>query len=187
MPSITKIVIGTGIGAGMIWLVNFLLGKKKLGDQLDTITQARVHSVDLKGVTIRVDVVLKNPTQYSVRLKQPYVRLLLGGDLIGSSQIVDKQIELAAYKAQAIDPIYINIPISGILKFGKTFYQSFVQGQPVKLNVITMSVIDLGIKQIPYVKTDTVTLNKQSAPAGSKPSVSTKKKKTTKAKTKTKN
>ena len=182
MPSITKIVIGTGIGAGMIWLVSYLMGKKKLGDQLDTITQARVHSVNLKGVTIRVDVVLKNPTQYSVRIKQPYVRLLFGGDLIGSSQIMDKQIELAAYKAQATDPIYVTIPVAGILKFGKSFYQAFALGQPIKLNIITMSIIDLGIKQLPYVKTDTITLNKHGAPAGAQATVHSKSKKSTKKK-----
>lgn len=160
MAKFGKILIGTGIFATLIYGLTKLLGKKQLGNKLDTITQASIHSLDLKGLVVRVNVVLKNPTQYSIRIKQPYVRLLLGdGKLIGSSQIIDKLIEILPYGVQQIDPIFLTIPVSGLLALGGGFYQMLLKKQPVKIAVITMSIIDLGVKMIPYVKTDDFTLN----------------------------
>lgn len=160
MASISKIIGGTTIVAGLAWLGYYLFGKKQLGDKMDTLTSGSIHSLNLQGLTIRVNVVLKNPTQYSIKIKQPYVKLLLNnGKLIGSSQIVNKQIEILPYGVQQIDPIYVTIPISGLLALGNSFYQMLLKKQPVKITVITMSIIDLEVKMLPYVKKDEITLN----------------------------
>jgi len=159
MAKIGKILIGTGIGAGFIYLLSTLLGKKKLGDKLDTITLASIHNLDLKGLVVRIDVVLKNPTEYSVRIKQPYVRLLIGDKLIGSSQIQNEVIEIKGYSSLPLkNPIYITIPASGLLSLGGSFYQALVKKQPITLTVHTLSSIDLGSRWIGYDKKDNISL-----------------------------
>lgn len=165
MANLTKILLGTGIGAGVLYLLSNLLGKKKLGDRLDSITSASIHSLDLKGLTVRVDVVLKNPTEHSIRIKQPYVRVLAGDKLIGSSQVVDQVIEIKAYGATPLkDPIFIQVPLSGLLSAGKAFYQALSKNQPVTIGVDTLSSIDLGGRWIGYQKRDLIPLKPKLQP-----------------------
>jgi hypothetical protein len=92
--------------------------------------------------------------------------LFANGKLIGSSQIVDKKIEIKPYGVQSIDPIYVTIPISGLIAMGNSIYQMLLKKQPVKITIITMSIIDLDLKMLPYVKKDEITLN---APKSIKP------------------
>jgi len=159
MAKIGKILIGTGIGAGLIYLLTNLFGKKKLGDKMDSITLANIHSLDTKGLIIRIDVVLKNPTEYSIRIKQPYVRLLVGTNLIGSSEIKNEIIDIKAYSSVPLkSPIYVTIPLSKLLTLGGTFYQALVKKQPVTITVHTLSSIDLGAKWIGYEKKDPIAL-----------------------------
>jgi len=161
MASIGKIILGTGAAAGLIWLVSALMGKKKLGDKLDTRTLATIHKFDLKGgLVIRVEVVLSNPTQYSLRIKKPYVRLLLEKDLIGASEIKDVNIEIKPYNSEKMkESIFVTIPTVKLLSLGKGLYQSLIQKKPVKLNVQTISQIDLGVKWIGYQQDTPITLN----------------------------
>jgi len=176
MAKLGKIIIGTSIGAGIIFALTKLLGKKKLGDKLDSITQASIHNFDEKGLVVRIDVVLKNPTEYSVRIRQPYVRLLVGDSLVGTSQVKSNIIEIKSYSAAALkEPIYITIPLSKLLTLGGTFYQALAKQQPVIITVNTLSSIDLGAKWIGYDKKDPITLKpklpsktKQNANHGSK-------------------
>src|SRR5688572_20813204 len=112
-----KILIGTGIAAGIggiIWAVSWMLGKKKVGDKLDTVTTAMIHSLKLNGLTLRIDVILKNPTEGTLTIKQPYVKVLFENKVIGTSQIQDKVIEIAKYGAKPVDPIYLTIPATGL-------------------------------------------------------------------------
>lgn len=181
MAKVGKILIGTGIGAGLIYLLSSLLGKKKLGDKLDTITLASIHKLDLQGLVVRIDVVLKNPTEYSLRIKQPYVRLLIGDKLIGSSQIKNDIIEIKGYSSLPLkNPIYITIPVSGLLSLGGSFYQALVKKQAVTITIHTLTSIDVGSKWIGYDKKDNIALKpklpaKPKSPAAPKPTVKTKK------------
>src|SRR5689334_9192373 len=95
-----KILVATGIAAGIgsiIWAVSYLMGKKNVGDKLDTVTTAIIHSLKLNGLTLRIDVVLKNPTEGTLTIKQPYVKVLFADKVIATSQIQDKEIAIAKY------------------------------------------------------------------------------------------
>ena len=175
-----KILLGTGVGAGLLWIVSNLMGKKKLGDKLDTRTLAAIHNLDTKGLVIRVEVVLSNPTEYSLRIKHPYIRLLLETKLpdgkpgqpklIGSSDIKNAVVEIKPYSSQKLkDPIYITIPLTGLLSLGGSFYQTLIKKQPLTLTVHTLSSIDLGGKWLGYEKKDPMTLQPKKAAAPGKP------------------
>lgn len=175
MASIGKILLGTGIGAGVIYVIANLMGKKKLGDKLDTRTLAAIHNLDTKGLVIRVEVVLSNPTEYSLRIKHPYIRLLVGTSLIGSSAIKNAVVEIKPYTSEKLkDPIYITIPLLGLLKLGGTFYQTLIKKQPVTLTVHTLSSIDTGVKWLGYEKKDPITLKPKTSSVAVKPKLKTK-------------
>lgn len=156
-----KILIGTGITAaigGIIWAVSYLKGMKNTGDKLDTLTSAMIHSIKLNGLTLRIDVILKNPTEGTLTIKQPYVRVLYENKLIGSSQIQNKIIKIGKYGTQAIDPIYLTIPATGLLTLGDSLFKVLIKKQPAKITTVTVSSILIGGKYITYEKSDTITL-----------------------------
>ena len=75
MSKLKNIVIGTTIGAGVIGLVSYLLGLKRTSAELESVATAMIHSVKLDGLTVRIDVILKNPTNSSLTIKYPFVKL----------------------------------------------------------------------------------------------------------------
>jgi hypothetical protein len=156
-----KILIGTGIAAGiggLVWGISYLLGKKKVGDKLDTVTTAMIHSLKLNGLTLRIDVILKNPTEGTLTIKQPYVKVLFENKVIGTSLIQDKVIEIAKYGAKPIEPIYLTIPATGLLTLGDGLLKVLIKKQPAKITTVTITSLKIGSKYITYEKPDVITL-----------------------------
>ncbi len=160
MGIVKKILAGVGIG-GVIAGVAYALRIRRTSAELETVTTVMVHKIDLKGVTLRVDATLKNPTQTKLKIKYPFVKLIYQDASIGSSQVVDKDIDLPPFSEARIEKIMIQIPVLGIFSIGAALAKSFLSGEAVKLKVKTVSTIDLGWKKVPYEKTDEVILKKQ--------------------------
>lgn len=152
--SATKIFLGTTVGAGLIWLAAYLSGKKKTGDKLDTETKVNVHSVKLNGLTLRIDVILKNPTEGTLTIRQPYVRVLFDKKLIGTSTIKNTLIDIPGYGVKALDAIYLTIPATGLLTLGDGLFKVLLKKQPAKITAITISSVKLGGKFVPYEKAE---------------------------------
>lgn len=156
-----KILIGTSIAAGiggLAWGITYLLGKKKVGDKLDTVTTAIIHSLKLNGLTLRIDVILKNPTEGTLTIKQPYIKVLFENKVIATSQIQDKVIEIVKYGAKPIEPIYLTIPATGLLTLGDGLFKVLIKKQPAKITTITITSLKIGSKYITYEKPDVITL-----------------------------
>jgi hypothetical protein len=155
-----KILIATGIAAGIggiIWGISYLMGKKKVGDKLDTVTNAMIHSLD-GGLTLRVDVILKNPTEGTLTIKQPYIKVLYDTKDLGSSQIQNTEIVIPPYGVKALNAIYLKFPLLQLLKLGAGIYNILVKKQPVKITTITYTSIKIGSKFLSYQKPDVITL-----------------------------
>lgn len=159
--SAKKILITTGIVTGiggLVWGANYLLGKKKVGDKLDTVTTVNVHSLNFKGLTLRIDVILKNPTEGTLKIKQPYVKILFENKVIGTSQVSDKVIEIVKYGAKAIEPIYLTIPATGLLTLGDGLLKILTKKQEAKITTVTMTSIYILGKYREYSKQETTSL-----------------------------
>lgn len=128
-----NILIGTGIGAGLIWLANKLLAKKKVGDKLDTDIQVMVHAIDLKGLTLRMDVTLINPTEGTLTIKQPYIKLLYNQKDIGATGLANKKIIIPAYSPKKLDPIYLTIPAMGLFNLGTGLWSVLFKKQAAQI------------------------------------------------------
>ncbi|MCA0429036.1 MAG: hypothetical protein LCH32_00875 [Bacteroidetes bacterium] len=158
MASIKKILLGLGIGGGLVAGGTYLWRLNKTSVNLEVVPSVKLHKLDLQGIVLRVDVQLKNPTRTSLKLKFPFIKLLIKGSSIGSSQSVNQDIALPAFGEAKFEAIMIRIPMFSLLSSAKSLLQAVQQGEAFKIGVMTMTTIDLGFKKVPYEKTDEVQL-----------------------------
>lgn len=151
-----KILLGLGIGGGLAAGGAYLWRLNKTSVNLEVVPSVKLHKLDLQGMLIRVDVQLKNPTRTSLKLKFPFVKLVLKGSSIGSSQAVNQDIALPAFGEAKFDAIMIRIPMLSLLSTAKGLLTAVKQGEAFKIGVTTITTIDLGWKTIPFEKTDEV-------------------------------
>ncbi len=159
MANWKKIGIISGIGAGVVGLITYVTRLKRANAQLESITTAKIHSLKLDGLTIRVDVELKNPSRSSFNIKFPFVKLIYKDKVIGTSQVIDKDIKIPSNGEARIEAIMIKIPVTSIFSIGAGLIKLLVQKQAAVISVKTISTIDLGWKKLPYEKSDHMTLN----------------------------
>ena len=158
MASIKKILLGLGIGGGVVAGGAYLWRLNKTSVNLEIVPTVKLHKLDLQGLILRIDVQMKNPTRTSLQLKFPFIKLLVKGSSIGSSQAVNQDIALPAFGEAKFEAIMIRIPMISLLSTAKGLLQAVQKGQPFRIEVTTMTTIDLGWKQIPFEKTNEVQL-----------------------------
>lgn len=158
MNTLAKIAIGAVVTGGVYAGYKYFSGLQKTSAELQTVSTMKIHKLGLDGLTIRVDVTLKNPTANSLKIKYPFVKLHYKDTLIGSSQVIDKDIQIPANGEAHVDQMMINIPIMGIFSVASGLITSLTTKQPVKVSCKTLSTIDLGWKKIPYEKDQEQTL-----------------------------
>lgn len=155
-----NILITVGVGTGAIAAWNYFSGLRKTSAELESINHINIHKLDLKGLVIRVDVQLKNPTKTKLKIKFPFVKLIYKEVTIGSSQAVDRDITIEKFSEAVAEKIMIEIPIRSIFSASAGMIKSLLNGETVKLNSKTTTTIDLGWKKIPYEKTEELILKK---------------------------
>ncbi len=158
MIGIKKILIGLGIGGGLAAGGTYLWRLRKTSVNLEIVPTVKVHKVDLEGLILRVDVTLKNPSSTGLKLKFPFVKLLIKGSSIGSSQAVNRDVALPSYGEARFEAIMIRIPMFSLLSTAKGLLTAIQKGDAFKIAVMTMTTIDLGWKTVPYETTDEVQL-----------------------------
>lgn len=158
-----KIALGTGIGGVFIGGIAYLFRLGKTNAELETVPVVKIHKLDLTGLTLRVDVQLKNPTRTPLKIKFPFIKLVYKGTSIGSSQVIDKDISIPAFGEAVVEQIMIHLPLINIFSFSGDLIRSIQNKEPVKLDVKTLTNIDLGWRKVPYTKSDTITLSQGKA------------------------
>lgn len=177
-----KITAGTMVGGVIIGGVIFipkLIKLKNAAPELDVIPTAKIHKLDFTGITIRIDVQLKNPTSAAFKMKYPYIRLSYKGSVIGTSQSVNKDIGMPGFGEANINQIMMSVPLMSVFSMAGALLKAIQNNQEVQIEITTLTQIDpywqyeeekkewkrminLGKKSlIPYTKAQTVTLRKQ--------------------------
>jgi hypothetical protein len=157
-----KLLIGVGIGATALATYAYAKSLSLTQAHLEVIPSAMLHKINFAGVTIKMDVRLKNPDSASFNIKYPFIKLIHEGITLGSSQAIDKDIKLPAYGEAVINGIMIQIPLLNIVSTAYKMFQSLQKGGEIKLVALTITTIDLGWKKIPFEKKDVITLKKGS-------------------------
>lgn len=163
MASLKKILIGTTIGAGVIGLVSYLSRLKRTSAELESVASANIHSLKLDGLTIRIDVKLKNPTSSALKIKFPFVKVIYNNEIIGTSKVIDKDITIPKFGEANVTAIMVNMPMTSLLSLAGGLLNLLKKKQAVPISIKTITTIDLGWKKVPYSKTDNITLKPKKA------------------------
>jgi hypothetical protein len=158
MANWKKILIGTGITAGIAGIATYAAKLWRTGAQLESVASAMIHALKLDGLTVRIDVILKNPTSSSLKLKFPFVKLIYQDKVIGTSKVIDKDITLPKNGEAKVSGIMVTMPATGLLSLGSGLLSVLTKKQPAPISVKTITTIDLGWKKVPYEKTDNMTI-----------------------------
>ena len=146
MNNLTKILFGTGI----VLTGGYLLKMSRTSANIETIIKAKIHSLKLSGITIRVDAKLKNPTKGTLKIKYPFVKLSYKGDTVGSSQVINQDITIPSYGEANIEGVMINIPLTGIFSVAMDLLKSLKTGAGVKVGIKVITTIYTSFSSIPY-------------------------------------
>ncbi|HEV8283828.1 MAG TPA: hypothetical protein VGQ09_05945 [Chitinophagaceae bacterium] len=160
--SLTKKIIAGGlVGAGAIAGYSYYLKMKRTKAQLEVVPQASLHEVNWNGITIRIDLLLKNPTKGSFSIKFPFVKLKYKDSLVGSSPVVDKDIKIPAYGQAKIEKILVDIPIMNIFSVSSSILKAIKSKEDVKITATLVTTIDLGWTKLPFEESHQITLKKR--------------------------
>lgn len=160
MNSTAKILTGTAIGAGVIALFSYFGKMRRAQVELEVIPQAFIHSVSLDGLVIKVNAILKNPTGASFSIKFPFIKVSHKDVVLGSSQVVDKDIKISAYGQVLIDSMMVQVPVLSFFSTGYDVVKALGNKEPVSLLVKIITTIDLGWSKVPYEFAKEIVLKK---------------------------
>jgi hypothetical protein len=160
MSQAGKLITIALIGGGAIAGYSYYLRMKRTEAQLEIIPDAKIHEVSWNGLTIRLDLLMKNPAKGSFKVKFPFVKLTYKGATIGSSQVADKNITIPAYGQVKIEKILVNIPIMSIFTVSSSILKAIQNNEQVKITATLSTTIDLGLVKLPFEESHEVILKK---------------------------
>ena len=160
MSIATKILTTSVIGVGAIAGWTYVKNLKKAQAELEVVPKASIHQLSWDGLTIRLDVLLKNPTKGSFSIKFPFVKLLYKETVIGSSEAIDNEIKIPAFGQAMIDKVLVQIPMTNVFSTVFTLVKTLIGGDSVTLAIRTLTTINLGIIKLPYENKQEVQLKK---------------------------
>ncbi len=136
----------------------YLFNLNRLSAELEVVSKAAIHKVTLSGLTIRIDVTLKNPTGGSINVKYPFIKLLYSDATLGSSEVRDQNVDLAKFAEQTLDPIYINLPFMSLASSAPALLKEYRSTGKFDLVIKTVTTLN---NTIPFSKTQNITIGSQ--------------------------
>ena len=161
MSLLTKILTGTVLGAGAFAGWSYVRNLKKAQAELQVVPKASLYQLSWDGLTIKIDVLLKNPTKGSFSIKFPFVTLLYKDTTIGSSQALNKEFKLPQFSDVLIDKIMVQIPMTSAFSVVFTLIKALFNKEAVTLTIRTLTHINLGWVVLPYENKQDVTVKKK--------------------------
>ena len=160
MSLLSKILTGTVLGAGAIAGWSYVKNLKKAQAELQIVPKVSLSQLSWDGLTIKIDVLLKNPTKGSFGVKFPFVTLLYKDTTIGSSQALNKEFKLSQFGEVLIDNILVKIPMTSAFSIVFTLIKTLFNKEFVTLTIRTLTHINLGWVVLPYENKQDVTIKK---------------------------
>jgi hypothetical protein len=160
MSLANKILATTIVGGGLIAGYSYYLKMRRTEAELEVIPDAKIYQVNWDGVTIRIDLLMKNPTKGSFSIKFPFVKLTYKDNVVGSSQVVNKDIKIPPFGEAKIEKILVNIPILSIFSVSSSILKAIQKSEPVIITATLITTIDLGLVKVPFEESHEVTLKK---------------------------
>ena len=148
------IILGAGTLAAL-YGASYLLKLNRLSNELETVTKASIHKVSLQGIDLRIEVTLKNPSGGTVRVKQPFVKMIHNNATVASSQMENINIDVPKFAEIAMKPIDINIGFMTLTTKVPTLLKEYRDTGQINMVVETITTIN---EKLPYKKVDNIVL-----------------------------
>ncbi|MEO7982815.1 MAG: hypothetical protein ABI688_01915 [Bacteroidota bacterium] len=155
-----KVLKATLIGGGLIAGYSYYVKMKKTTAELEVIPDASIYSVNWDGITIKLDLLLKNPTKGNFSIKFPFVKLTYKDTTVGSSQSVNQDIKIPAYGQAKIEKLLVNIPVLSIFSVSTSILKAIQNKEQLKMIATLMTTIDLGLVSVPFEESHEVILKR---------------------------
>lgn len=149
-----NILLGLGIIVGAGGLV-YLSRLNRLKANLEIVTSMMIHKVNLSGLTLRVDVTMKNPTRGTIKVKYPFVKMLYKGSTFASSAVENKDFNVPSFGEIKLDPIFITLSFISLASTAPGLLKDYRTNGNISFEVDTITTLN---NAIPYSKKDKVTL-----------------------------
>ncbi len=140
-------------GAGLAVL--YLMNLNRLSSELETVTSVSISKLTLTGLELKVDVILKNPSGGSLKVKYPFVKMQYGTSTFATSEAKNEDFVLPQYSEVKLPAIYVNI---GLLTLASSVPDALAELRKNGKVDITVKTITTLNNTIPYTLTDTITL-----------------------------
>lgn len=119
MKTATKVLIGSAAAFTGIMLVK----ASRAAANLESYVTAKIQKFDLSGLTLLVGVVLKNPTNGSLRIKYPYVTVAVNGSTIGSSDLRNEDVHIPSNSQAVIKGLVLHFPTLSLTSILPAIFQ----------------------------------------------------------------
>lgn len=128
----------------------------QLNKELQIGQAVQLYKVSLTGLTLRIDVILKNPTPGSIRVKTPYITVSYNGEVIASSDTISATDHVVPrYGEVALDPIYITMGYLQLALNARSFWEQYRSTGKAALSIRALTRIN---DVFPVEKTTTFNL-----------------------------
>jgi hypothetical protein len=107
-----------GLIGGALYLGSRMLGAKRLGDK--SIVRAlnpKISKITMAGISLSTDVVVDNPTNSSVQITKPVIKLSSNGNYLASSVPEKGILNISPIGQSNLGTITIDIPWSALTPF----------------------------------------------------------------------
>jgi 7-cyano-7-deazaguanine synthase in queuosine biosynthesis len=153
-----EIITTALVVTGMVGVYALIVKYGRMQKELEVIPTANVHKFDLKGLTLRLDLLMKNPTAGSLKIKFPFVKVHYKDVLVGSSQVVNKDITIPAYGQAVIEKIMLDLPLTNLLSTAAALIKALQKKEPIILAVKAVTGIVTDFTEIPIEKIQEIPL-----------------------------
>lgn len=146
MNNLTKILIGTGV----VLTGGYLFRMNRTSANLEIEVNSQLLSLKISGLTVRINAKIKNPTDGTLKIKYPFLKLIYKGETLGSSQAIDKDITIPKFGEVNIEGVIINIPLTGIFSIAMDLLNALKTNEGVKVSVKVITTIYTTFSTLPY-------------------------------------
>jgi hypothetical protein len=153
------IFLGAGL-AGLLFGGAYLYKVNRLASELEVLTKAMIYKVSLSGIVLRVDVTLKNPTEGSIKVKHPFVKMIYQGATFASSEIKDLDYQITKFAQKVLEPIYISLSFMSLATTAPGLLKEYRANGSAVIEVKTVTTIN---NTLAYSKTDKIPIGNQQA------------------------
>ncbi len=168
MNTTTKILLGAGFVTAVVG-GSFVYNAVQVSKKAEFIPSIRIHSLDERGLTIALQILVQNPVNASMGIYTPFITLYVEGAdnkyfLVATSSPSKEWILIEPRATTDLGEVFVNVPIVNLLEIADII---IAKG---KLNIKAVAKITVTDKIISWIATTTKVEKKISAtlPAGLK-------------------